>query len=68
MTYEYECICCNNHWEVEQSIKDEPVKTCPRCKVACARRLISQGAFVLKGSGWFQDGYTTPTMPPKKPV
>lgn len=57
MTYEYKCRCCAHQFEAEQSIKDEPLKTCPVCLVAGLERLVSNGAFVLKGDGWFKDGY-----------
>lgn len=30
-TYEYVCTSCNDKFELFQSIKDEPVKTCHKC-------------------------------------
>ena len=60
--YEYSCVVCSNEWDVEQSIKDDPITTCPRCKVASAKRLISGGTkFILKGSGWAIDNYASKT-------
>ena len=54
-TYEYECT--NGHeFEVEQRITEEPLKRCKICR-AKATRLISATNFILKGSGWFSDGY-----------
>jgi len=63
-TYEYECTkgC---RFEIEQSIKDDPLKRCP--KAACpratggvsVRRLISAANFILKGGGWYSDGYSS---------
>lgn len=66
--YEYECEA-GHTFELEQSIKDEPVKVCPevipfsgpdfeRCE-APAKRIISSTSFILKGSGWFKDGYSS---------
>ena len=53
-TYEYACSACNNEWEFEQSIKDDPIKECPKCHEQTARRQISRGTgFILKGSGWY---------------
>lgn len=62
-TYEYECTrgC---RFEIEQSIKDDALKRCP--KAACpraaggvsVRRLISASSFILKGGGWYSDGYS----------
>jgi putative FmdB family regulatory protein len=54
-TYEYECTN-GHHFEVEQSIKDEALKRCKVCR-AKAHRLISASHFILKGSGWYADGY-----------
>ena len=31
-TYEYACTSCGNEWEAEQSIKEDPLKDCPKCK------------------------------------
>lgn len=57
-TYEYLCKSCGNEWEEERKIKDPPQDTCPKCKKKTAKRLISRGTgFMLKGSGWFRDGY-----------
>jgi putative FmdB family regulatory protein len=70
-TYEYECTrgC---RFEIEQSIKDEPLKRCP--KAACprgtggvsVRRLISAASFILKGGGWYSDGYSGKGGKPKE--
>ena len=58
MTYEYICTGCGNEWEAEQSITASPLKKCPSCGEAKARRQISGGTgFVLKGGGWYADGY-----------
>ena len=59
-TYEYACTSCANEWEFEQSIKDEPLKKCPKCHKQTARRQISRGTgFILKGSGWYSDLYSS---------
>src|SRR5689334_13526174 len=58
MTYEYVCGACAHEWEAEQSIRDQPLKKCPRCGKLQAKRQISRGAgFILKGGGWYADGY-----------
>lgn len=56
-TYEYICKECENQWEAEQKISDEPIKECPKCKKETAKRCISNTNFHLKGGGWFKDGY-----------
>jgi putative FmdB family regulatory protein len=58
MTYEYACEACGHQWEAEQSIKDQPLKRCVSCGKDKAKRLISGGTgFLLKGGGWYADGY-----------
>jgi putative FmdB family regulatory protein len=65
-TYEYACTSCNHEWEAEQSIKESPLTDCPHCQKATARRQISRGTgFILKGSGWYSDLYSSSSN--KKP-
>lgn len=58
-TYEYECRKCGHTFEEFQSIKAEPLKTCP--KKGCrgkVRRLMGAGAGLLfKGSGFYITDY-----------
>ncbi|MAI77917.1 MAG: FmdB family transcriptional regulator [Deltaproteobacteria bacterium] len=55
--YEYECAKCGHQFEREQRMSDSPVKTCPVCKARKVNKLISRSSFVLKGGGWYADGY-----------
>jgi len=56
-TYEYECT--NGHtFEVVQRITEDPLKRCKVCR-AKATRLISAANFILKGGGWYSDGYSS---------
>ncbi|MES1176455.1 MAG: zinc ribbon domain-containing protein [Myxococcales bacterium] len=58
MTYEYVCTACGHAWEAEQSISAAALKTCPKCGTDHAKRQVSGGAgFILKGGGWYADGY-----------
>ena len=57
--YEYVCKACDHEFEREQSISEDPVKTCPKCKAQKAKRLISRTSFVLKGGGWYSDLYSS---------
>ncbi len=57
--YEYGCDKCGHEFEAEQRITDEPLKTCPTCRSRKVRRLISRTSFVLKGSGWYSDLYSS---------
>ena len=57
-TYEYACTACKHEFEKFQSMKDEPVKKCPKCGKNKVKRLISKGGGILfKGSGFYQTDY-----------
>lgn len=56
-TYEYGCDACGKQWEAEQRITEAAIKKCPKCGKLKAKRLISGGNFMLKGGGWYADGY-----------
>lgn len=57
-TYEYECRNCNHRFDLFQPITAKPIKTCPKCKRAKARRLIGKGAgIIFKGTGFYQTDY-----------
>ncbi len=58
--YEYACERCDSEFEVEQRITEDPLKRCPSCRSVKVKRLISQTSFVLKGSGWYADLYSSP--------
>ena len=64
-TYEYVCEKCDRQFDFAQSIKDAPLKVCP--KESCGlkkwgkgpvRRAISAGAgLIFKGSGFYITDY-----------
>jgi len=58
-TYEYECRKCGHHFEILQSIKDDPLKKCPKPKCrGTVRRLLGTGVgIIFKGSGYYQTDY-----------
>jgi len=58
--YEYECTACEKVFEVQQRMSDEPVRTCPECEGE-VKKLVSASSFMLKGSGWYADGYSGPS-------
>ncbi len=59
-TYEYECKSCKYNFEKFQSIRDEPVKICPKCGKE-VRKLIGRGSGVIfKGSGFYETDYKRP--------
>jgi len=59
-TYDYQCQKCDFEFEREQRITEDPIKTCPKCKSRKAKRLLSASNFILKGGGWYADGYASP--------
>jgi putative FmdB family regulatory protein len=52
-TYEYACKKCDEHVEVVQSFKDEPLTECPSCG-GTLRKVFSPVGIVLKGSGFYK--------------
>ena len=57
-TYEYHCDACDHNFDEFQSMKDPPLKKCPRCGKSKLRRVYGAGAAVIfKGSGFYQTDY-----------
>lgn len=56
-TYSYRCDACDSEWDQEQRISESAIKKCPKCGKLKARRMITSGNFILKGGGWYSDGY-----------
>ena len=64
-TYEYHCEKCKKDFELFQSMKDDPIATCPkdRCRQKTwgkgkVRRLLGSGAgLIFKGSGFYTTDY-----------
>lgn len=67
-TYQYQCAACEAEFEKEQRISEAPVKKCPKCGKNKARRMIVSGNFILKGGGWYSDGYGTKGKSKDKPA
>jgi len=73
-TYGYECKSCGHNFDAFQSIKDEPLKICPKCGKE-VRRLINGGTGVIfKGAGFYatdkggKSGITTKPAKTEEPV
>jgi putative FmdB family regulatory protein len=72
-TYEYACPKCGHEFEQFQSMRDEPLTKCPKCKKAGVKRLIGGGAgLIFKGTGFYITDYKkktgTPDAAPGKPA
>lgn len=57
-TYEYSCNACGHEFEATQRIVEPPIRTCTKCREDAAVRKISRPSFILKGGGWYADGYS----------
>ena len=60
LTYEYECQKCAHRFEVIQSMKDAPLKTCPKCRGRVKRLLGTGAGLIFKGSGFYSTDYRKP--------
>jgi putative FmdB family regulatory protein len=54
--YEYRCTTCGHTLEVIQKFNDAPLTKCTEC-AGPLEKLISRSAFMLKGGGWYSEGY-----------
>ena len=55
-TYGYECLSCDNQFEIFQSIKDDALTTCETCGGALRKRIYPVG-ISFKGSGFYVNDY-----------
>ncbi|MDI9410097.1 MAG: zinc ribbon domain-containing protein [Bacteroidia bacterium] len=57
-TYEYACSACGHEFEEFQSIKADPIRTCPRCgKRKVERKIGIGGAVIFRGGGFYETDY-----------
>jgi len=54
--YEYSCRDCGKEFEKLMRMSAPP-PPCPACRSERVRKRVSAASFVLKGSGWYRDGY-----------
>ena len=57
--YEYACESCGKIHEVFQKFNDGPLASCPDCGGE-VKKLISNSAFILRGTGWYKTDYASP--------
>ncbi len=66
-TYEYACPKCGHEFEQFQSMLDEPLKKCAKCKKTGVKRLVGGGAgLIFKGTGFYITDYKTKKGTPHK--
>lgn len=56
--YEFECVSCGNREGYLMDINDATIPKCIKCG-STTKKIISKSNFVLKGSGWYADGYSS---------
>jgi len=54
--YDFQCMVCEHVFELKQKHND-PSPYCERCNNP-TERLITNTSFILKGDGWYKDGYS----------
>jgi putative FmdB family regulatory protein len=57
-TYEYICKDCGSSFEVFQSMRDEPLKSCPECGQEIRRVINGGGGVIFKGPGFYSTDKT----------
>jgi putative FmdB family regulatory protein len=66
-TYDYACTKCGHTFEAMQSMKDVPLKKCPKCGKQSLKRLVGAGAgLIFKGTGFYITDYKKKTGQPEK--
>ena len=55
-TYGYECLSCDNQFEINQSIKADALTTCDACGGTLRKRIYPVG-ISFKGSGFYVNDY-----------
>lgn len=55
-TYGYECLSCDNQFEINQSIKADALTTCDDCGGTLRKRIYPVG-IAFKGSGFYVNDY-----------
>lgn len=63
-TYVYECSSCNQTFEIEQRITEDPLKVCRCGSAGTVKRLIQPIAVMFKGSGFHVNDYSSKTASP----
>ena len=60
-TYEYECDKCKKHFDIFQSMADDPIKKCPKCGGKFHRLIGGGSGIIFKGSGFYETDYKKKT-------
>ncbi|HVT13203.1 MAG TPA: FmdB family zinc ribbon protein [Fimbriimonadaceae bacterium] len=66
-TYVYECSNCNDVFEVEQRITENPIDECRCGAKGTVKRLIQPVGVMFKGAGFHINDYASSSAPAKPP-
>ena len=67
-TYEYECSACAHAFEMLQTMTEQKLTKCPRCRKNKLQRLIGSGSGVIfKGTGFYETDYKKKDVPKSDP-
>ena len=66
-TYEYLCLKCKKKFEQLQSIKEAPLKKCPKCGGKAERQIGGGAGLIFKGTGFYITDYKNKASKPEKP-
>lgn len=56
--YDYQCGACAEIQEVQHKISEAGPDTCVQCGRGPMTKIIGAPTFMLKGGGWYSDGYS----------
>jgi putative FmdB family regulatory protein len=56
-TYDYRCEACGHTFEEFQPMSAAPLTDCPNCHKPAVKRMMSSGAVIFKGSGFYLTDY-----------
>jgi putative FmdB family regulatory protein len=62
-TYEYSCDHCGNHFERFQSMSEDRLKRCPKCRHKITRLLGTGAGIIFKGTGFYETDYRRKSQP-----
>ena len=65
-TYEYVCEACGHDFDVFQSMKDDKLKQCPKCKAMKLKRKIGGAGIIFHGKGFYCTDFKNSTPTPSK--
>ncbi|MCK6512851.1 zinc ribbon domain-containing protein [Myxococcota bacterium] len=64
--YEYGCSACGHIVELMQSASlAKAPDACEKCGSSTMEKMLSRTSFILKGDGWYKDGYSKGSAPNK---